>query len=85
MVNWYHQNLLNRPETLAWLEKRGLAHPELVSHFRLGFAGSHGVAGALLSPNAKEGKALRARLTGLGVLRETTRQDHFRGAGHGLV
>ncbi len=48
---------------------------------------SAGVTGvtAGLSPNAKKGKALRARLTGLGVLRETTRQDHFRGAGYGLV
>jgi DNA primase len=61
------------PETLAWLEKRGLNHPELVSHFRLGFAG------ALQSPHAKESKALRARLTALGVVRESTRQDHFRG------
>jgi len=79
VVNWYHNNLLQSPETLTWLEKRGLAHPELVSHFRLGFAGPHGVAGALPSPNAKEGKALRSRLTELGVLRDTTRQDHFRG------
>lgn len=78
-VNWYHRNLLNSPDALAWLEKRGLNHPELVSHFRLGFAGAHGVAGALPSPASKEGKSLRVRLTGLGVVRESTRQDHFRG------
>jgi hypothetical protein len=64
---------------LTWLKKRGLDHPELVSHFRQGFAGPHGVAGVLLSPNAKEGRALRSRLTELGVLRDTTCQDHFRG------
>lgn len=79
VVNWYHKNLLNSPEALQWLEKRGLDHPELISHFRLGFAGAHGVAGALPSPHCKEGKSLRVRLTGLGVLRESTRQDHFRG------
>lgn len=79
VTDWYHQNLLNSPESLAWLEKRGLNHPELVSHFKLGFAGPHGVAGALPSPHSKEGKSLRARLTGLGVVRESIRQDHFRG------
>lgn len=79
VVDYYHRNLLNSPEALAWLEKRGLNHPELVSHFRLGFAGSHGVAGALPSPHSKEGKALRSRLCALGVVRESNRQDHFRG------
>nr|TKJ53762.1 DNA primase [Pantoea agglomerans] len=79
VVDWYHQNLLQSPDALAWLEKRGLNHPELVSYFRLGFAGPHGVAGALPSPNSKEGKALRSRLTALGVIRESNRQDHFRG------
>nr|WP_154325006.1 CHC2 zinc finger domain-containing protein [Pantoea sp. 201603H] len=79
VVDFYHRNLLNSPEVLAWLEKRGLNHPELVSHFRLGFAGAHGIAGVLPSPNTKEGKALRSRLTDFGVLRESTRQDHFRG------
>jgi len=79
VVDYYHQSLLSSPEALAWLEKRGLNHPDLVSHFRLGFAGSHGVAGAQPSPHSKEGKALRSRLTALGVLRESTRQDHFRG------
>ncbi|RQM39725.1 toprim domain-containing protein [Erwinia psidii] len=79
VTDWYHRNLLNSPETLAWLEKRGLNHPDLVSHFRLGFAGAHGVAGALPSPHSKEGKALRSRLTALGVIRESNRQDHFRG------
>lgn len=79
VVDFYHQNLLNSPEALGWLEKRGLNHPDLVSHFQLGFAGAHGIAGALPSPHAKEGKALRSRLTGLGVVRESNRQDHFRG------
>ncbi|MFU9139264.1 toprim domain-containing protein, partial [Erwinia tasmaniensis] len=59
--------------------KRGLNHPGLVSHFKLGFAGAHGVAGALPSPYCKEGKALRSRLKLLGVIRESNRQDHFRG------
>ncbi|EGI3979560.1 toprim domain-containing protein [Escherichia coli] len=82
VVDYYHQNLLNSPEAQAWLEKRGLNHPELVSHFKLGYAGDHGIngsAGLLPPPFTKEGKALRERLIGLGVLRQSTKQDHFRG------
>jgi len=79
VTDWYHQNLLNSPDALAWLEKRGLNHPELVSHFKLGFAGAHGVAGVLPSTDSKAGKALRQRLATLGVIRESNRQDHFRG------
>lgn len=79
VVEFYHQNLLNSPEALQWLEKRGLVHPELITHFKLGYAGAHGVSDVLPSSSSKEGKAVRERLTQLGVLRETTRQDHFRG------
>lgn len=79
VVNFYHQNLLQSPEALVWLEKRGLNHPELVSHFKLGYAGAHGVAGVLPSPDSKEGKRLREKLVAPGVLRSSTRQDHFRG------
>ncbi|AUQ41947.1 CHC2 zinc finger domain-containing protein [Yersinia ruckeri] len=82
VIDFYHQQLLASPEALAWLASRGLTHPDLVSHFRLGYAGAHGIggeAGVLPSPASKEGKRLRARLAEVGVLRETTRQDHFRG------
>lgn len=82
VTDFYHRNLLDSPEAQAWLAHRGLNHPELVSHFRLGFAGAHGIsgdAGLLPSTSSKEGRRLRARLAALGVLREQTRQDHFRG------
>ncbi|MFP1814113.1 CHC2 zinc finger domain-containing protein, partial [Lonsdalea quercina] len=82
VIDFYHHNLLTSAEAQQWLVSRGLTHPELISHFRLGFAGHHGIggsAGLLPSTSSKEGKALRERLAGLGVLRQTTRQDHFRG------
>ncbi|MFP1764458.1 CHC2 zinc finger domain-containing protein [Lonsdalea quercina] len=82
VIDFYHHNLLTSAEALQWLVSRGLTHPDLISHFRLGFAGHHGIggsAGLLPSTSSKEGKALRERLAGLGVLRATTRQDHFRG------
>ncbi|PHM35530.1 DNA primase [Xenorhabdus szentirmaii] len=82
VVDFYHQNLLASPEAAEWLAKRGLNHPELVSHFKLGYAGNHGIggsAGLLPSKSSKEGQQLRDKLAGLGVLRASTRQDHFRG------
>ena len=79
VVDFYHQNLLESMEGQEWLALRGLHHPELITHFRLGLAGPHGVAGVLPSPHVKEGKAIRQRLTALGVVRESNRQDHFRG------
>ncbi|HEY3616071.1 MAG TPA: CHC2 zinc finger domain-containing protein [Candidatus Sulfotelmatobacter sp.] len=82
VTDFYHRNLPDSPEAQAWLAHRGLNHPELVSHFRLGFAGAHGIsgeAGLLPSTSSKEGRRLRERLAALGVLREQTRQDHFRG------
>ncbi|RAT57477.1 DNA primase, partial [Lonsdalea populi] len=82
VIDFYHHNLLDNPEAQQWLVSRGLNHPELISHFRLGFAGHHGIggsAGLLPSTSSLEGKRLRERLAGLGVLRATTRQDHFRG------
>ncbi|MFD3242539.1 CHC2 zinc finger domain-containing protein [Rahnella perminowiae] len=83
VIDHYHRQLLDSPEAHEWLTRRGLNHPELVSHFRLGFAGLHGVsgeAGILPSPASLEGKRLREKLAGLGVLRESTKQDHFRGS-----
>jgi DNA primase len=79
VVDYYHQNLLESMEGQEWLALRGLHHPELITHFRLGLAGTHGVAGVLPSPHSNAGKALRSRLTALGVVRESNRQDHFRG------
>uniref|UniRef100_UPI001E564EF6 CHC2 zinc finger domain-containing protein n=2 Tax=Photorhabdus TaxID=29487 RepID=UPI001E564EF6 len=82
VIDFYHQNLLASPEAKAWLARRGLNHPELVSHFKLGYAGHHGIggsAGLLPSKSSQEGQQLRDKLSGLGVLRTTTRQDHFRG------
>jgi DNA primase catalytic core len=82
VIDFYHQQLLESSEAQEWLVSRGLNHPDLVSHFRLGYAGAHGVggeAGVLPSTQSKEGKRLRWRLAEVGVLRETTRQDHFRG------
>ncbi len=37
-VGYYHETLKQSPEALAYLAARGLDHPELVGHFKLGYA-----------------------------------------------
>ncbi|AWH87799.1 CHC2 zinc finger domain-containing protein [Limnobaculum parvum] len=80
VVDFYHQKLLESPEAQEWLIRRGLNHPELISHFRLGYAGLQGVTEVLPSRLSHKGKAQRDRLVELGVLRQLTRHDHFKAA-----
>jgi DNA primase len=37
-IGYYHETLKQSPEALAYLQARGLDHPELVAHFKLGYA-----------------------------------------------
>ncbi|MFN7043159.1 MAG: CHC2 zinc finger domain-containing protein [Acidovorax temperans] len=87
VVEYYHQTLLASPEALAYLDKRGLgglagqadgehAHG-LVARFRLGFA-NRTLGLRLPQARVKAGGELRARLQGLGVLRESG-HEHFNG------
>ncbi len=84
VVDYYHQTLLASPEALAYLDKRGLCglvdseHArELVVKFRLGFA-NRTLGLRLPQARVKAGGELRARLQGLGVLRESG-HEHFNG------
>jgi DNA primase len=88
VIDYYHQTLLASPEALAYLNKRGLgglaggeqgpasAH-ELIVKFRLGFA-NRTLGLRLPQTRVKAGGELRARLQGLGVLRESG-HEHFNG------
>jgi DNA primase len=38
VVAFYHETLKESPEALRYLESRGLTHPEMIDHFKLGFA-----------------------------------------------
>lgn len=79
VVKHYHNQLLSSVEAKEWLVKRGLTDPELLTHFKLGYAGLHGIAPVMPSKSSKAGKQMRERLEGLGVVRSSTHQDHFRG------
>lgn len=60
-VDFYHETLLQSPEALAYLDKRGLNDPELIQRFRLGFANR--TLGYRLPPKqVKAGRDLRTRL-----------------------
>jgi DNA primase len=84
VIEYYHQTLLASPEALAYLDKRGLGNlaaaenaRELVVKFRLGFA-NRTLGLRLPQARVKAGGELRARLQGLGVLRESG-HEHFNG------
>ncbi|MFH1176377.1 MAG: CHC2 zinc finger domain-containing protein, partial [Acidobacteriota bacterium] len=78
VVDYYHASLKESPEALAYLDKRGLRAPDMVEHFRLGFANR--TLGYRLPLKARaDGAELRGRLQKLGLLRESG-HEHFRGS-----
>ena len=76
VVGYYHARLKENPAALAYLQKRGIA-AEAVATFRLGFV-DRTLGLRLPQANRKEGATLRARLTRLGILRDTG-HEHLRG------
>ena len=77
VVGFYHQNLLNHTENMAYLQKRGLLHPELVKHFKLGLC-SKNIMYRLPAKHTQAGQQIRQTLKELGVLRQSG-FEHFAG------
>lgn len=77
VVAYYHETLKESPEAVAYLEKRGLVHPELIDTFRLGYA-NRTLGYRLPSKDSAAGEAMRGRLQKLGLLRESG-HEHFVG------
>jgi DNA primase catalytic core len=78
VVNYYQETLKQSPEALEYLQKRGLTHPEMMTHFRLGFA-NRTLGLRLPAKNRKAGEEIRTRLAKLGVIRESG-HEHFNGS-----
>jgi DNA primase len=74
----YHATLKESPEALAYLERRGLVHPEMIERFRLGYA-NRTLGYRLPDKNRKEGAEIRGRLTEVGVYRESG-HEHLSGS-----
>jgi DNA primase catalytic core len=77
-VAYYHDTLKQAPEALAYLQARGLTHPELIDRFKLGYA-NRTLGLRLPQKNRKEGAEIRARLERLGLYRESG-HEHFNGS-----
>jgi DNA primase len=78
VTDYYHETLKASPEALKYLASRGLTHPEMLSHFKLGFA-NRTLGYRLPDKNRKAGAEMRGRLQALGVLRESG-HEHFNGS-----
>jgi DNA primase len=78
VVGYYQQSLRDSPDALAYLQSRGLNHPELLDTFKLGYS-NRTLGLRLPRKNRVEGAQLRSRLERLGVYRESG-HEHFNGS-----
>jgi DNA primase len=78
VTDYYNATLKQSPEALRYLQHRGLEHPEMIDHFRLGFS-NRTLCYRLPESNRKEGAEIRGRLQRLGILRESG-HEHFTGS-----
>jgi len=77
-VDYYHATLKASPEALAYLDARGLRHPERIERFRLGYA-NRTLGLRLPEKTRKAGAEIRERLERLGIYRESG-HEHFNGS-----
>jgi DNA primase catalytic core len=77
VVDYYRRTLLESPEAQEYLARRGLRHPEMVAHFKLGFANR--TLCYRMADKDRHGGALRLRLQKLGIFRESG-HEHFNGS-----
>lgn len=78
VTDYYHNILKEAPEGLAYLEKRGLTHPELVDTFKLGLS-NRTLGYRLPAKNRKAGAEVRSQLQKLGVYRKSG-HEHLAGS-----
>ena len=78
VVDYYHQTLLQSPEAMQYLTKRGIASAEAIRTFKLGYA-NRTLGYRLPAANRVEGAQIRGRLQRLGLLRESG-HEHFNGS-----
>jgi DNA primase len=78
VIDFYHTTLKASPETLEYLERRGLGNPELIERFRLGYA-NRTLAYRLAPKQYKAGAEMRTALQRVGILRDSG-HEHFNGS-----
>jgi len=77
-IDYYHETLKQSPEALAYLQARGLDHPDLLANFVLGYA-NRTLGLRLPEKSNKLGADIRARLERIGIYRESG-HEHFNGS-----
>ncbi|HEU4602912.1 MAG TPA: CHC2 zinc finger domain-containing protein, partial [Steroidobacteraceae bacterium] len=78
VIDFYHQSLLQSPEALKYLEKRGIASEEAIRVFKLGYA-NRTLGYRLPAANRVDGAKIRGQLQRLGVYRQSG-HEHFNGS-----
>jgi DNA primase catalytic core len=78
VIDFYHTTLKASPEALGYLERRGLGNPDLIEHFRLGYA-NRTLAYRLAPKQYKAGAEMRTALQRVGILRDSG-HEHFNGS-----
>jgi DNA primase len=77
VVDYYHASLKQNPQALAYLQGRGLTHPDLIDTFCLGLANKT-LTYRLAPSHTLAGKESRKQLQRLGILRSSG-HEHFNG------
>ena len=78
VTDFYHDTLKQSPEVLEYLASRGLNDPELIQHFKLGYA-NRTLAYRLPEKSRKAGADIRGKLQEVGILRESG-HEHLNGS-----
>jgi DNA primase len=78
VIEYYHETLLESPEALGYLNRRGIGSEEAIKTFKLGFA-NRTLGYRLPATTRVEGAEIRGRLQRLGILRDTG-HEHFNGS-----
>lgn len=78
VVGFYHDTLKANTAARKYLTSRGITHPSVIDHFRLGFS-DRSLGTKLPTKDSKAGREIRSRLQRLGVFRESGHES-FRGS-----
>lgn len=77
-IGYYHQRMQDVTEARAYLATRGLDHPQVAEHFKLGVA-DRSLGLRLPEKNRAAGGAIRTQLQRIGLLRQSG-HEHFNGS-----
>jgi DNA primase catalytic core len=79
VVRYYHRTLIETPDAMRYLEKRGLKSSELVERFKLGFS-NRMLGPSLPDKNRRAGAEIREQLVRLGIFRKKSGHEHLPGS-----